>query len=53
MIISTYRYKDPADVGDLTIRKAGPEGDDLDEVEANEVLQEALLLLRELQAKPR
>ncbi|MDE3784920.1 MULTISPECIES: hypothetical protein [Sinorhizobium] len=51
--ISTYRYKDPSQIGDLTIRDAGPETSKLSPEDAHEVHQAARELLRELQTKPR
>ncbi|RVL05107.1 hypothetical protein CN151_10705 [Sinorhizobium meliloti] len=53
LVISTYRYKDPSQVGDLTIRKAQFGADDLSPKEEQEVRQAALGILRDLQAKSR
>ncbi|MDW9843598.1 hypothetical protein GOB05_27195 [Sinorhizobium meliloti] len=53
MEISTYRYKDPSQISDLTIRDARPGTGKLSPEEEHEIHQAARELLRELQAKPR
>lgn len=50
MKISTYRYKDPGDIGDLIV--GGANSPKLSPEEANEVRLVALEMLKELQTKP-